>query len=161
MKFRVSACGLTILLLFILSSISVSAQTKSIDPTAKKGVFEQNGMRLTPKQLLKITESNPEAYQEMKKAKENYDFANVLGFIGGGLIGWPIGTAIGGGEPHWILAGVGGAVLLCIIPLSNGYNNRSMNAVEMYNSGLVQSQYKVPSFKLGSTQNGIGLLISF
>lgn len=161
MKFRISTCGLTILLLFILSSVSISAQTKSIDPTAKKGVFEQNGMRLTPKQLLKITESNPEAYQEMKKAKENYDFANVLGFIGGGLIGWSIGTAIGGGEPQWILAGVGGAVLLGIIPLSKAYNNRSMNAVEMYNTGLAQGQFDKPSFSLSSTKNGIGLLVSF
>ena len=111
--------------------------------------------------LLEITQSNPEAYQEMKRAKSNHSLANVMGFIGGGLIGWPIGTAIGGGEPKWVLAGAGAVVLFFAIPLSTGYNKRSKSAVEIYNSGLAQSQLKSPSFTLASTQNGIGLLISF
>lgn len=43
---------------------------------------------------------------------------NILAAIGGGLIGWPLGTAIGGGDPEWILAGIGAGVLAVAIPLA-------------------------------------------
>lgn len=33
--------------------------------------------------------------------------AYIFGFSGGYLIGWPIGEAIGGGDPQWYLAGIG------------------------------------------------------
>lgn len=32
----------------------------------------------------------------------------ILSYAGGFMIGWPIGTAIGGGKPAWALAGIWG-----------------------------------------------------
>ena len=35
----------------------------------------------------------------------------VFGFSGGALIGWPLGTAIAGGDPVWYLAGIGAGLI--------------------------------------------------
>jgi hypothetical protein len=44
---------------------------------------------------------NQEAYNEFKKAKSSYDAVQVVGFVGGFLIEWPVGTALRGGDPQW------------------------------------------------------------
>jgi hypothetical protein len=59
--------------------------------------FYHNNAELTkPAQVLKLMEQNPEAFKEFKKAKANYNASIVFGGIGGALIGWPLGTALGG-----------------------------------------------------------------
>lgn len=61
--------------------------------------FTQNGRLLKPREVLNIMQGDDEAYAAFKKAKSNYDGATVLGVVGGFMVGWPIGTAIGGGDP--------------------------------------------------------------
>jgi hypothetical protein len=61
--------------------------------------FISNGRVLKPRDVLQLMRSDQEAYPVFRKAKSNYDAAGVLGFIGGFLVGWPLGTAIGGGDP--------------------------------------------------------------
>jgi hypothetical protein len=99
-------------------------------------VFQQNGVNLTPKRLLEVTASNPEAYAEMKMAKNNFDAGSVVGFAGGFLLGWPVGTALAGGDPEWIMAGIGAGLLVISIPLSGAYKKHAMNAVNIYNTGI-------------------------
>src|SRR5688572_33467694 len=83
--------------------VELSAQPQEGDITMKKtfgGVkFYQDGQLLKAQQVLKIMEPHEEAFSEFKKAKSNYDAANVFGFIGGFMIGWPLGTAVAGGDP--------------------------------------------------------------
>ena len=73
-----------------------------------------------------MMKDNPEAYQYISKAKSTAGFANVLGFAGGFMIGWPIETALGGGKPNWILAGVGCGFLIITIPISNSANDTDL-----------------------------------
>jgi len=127
-------------------------------------IYKQNDVALRPKQLLEITEINPEAYKEMKIAKSNSDFSMVLGFAGGFMIGWTLGTVLGGGEPMWILGGVGAGLLVLTIPLATGYKKHAKNAVDIYNSGLnspPNTANRKVNLDMGITTNGFGLVMSF
>lgn len=98
--------------------------------------FFQNGQKLRPGELLKITQINPEAYKEMKKAKSGFDVATIFGSIGGFLIGWPLGTALAGGDPNWALAGIGAGLVVVAIPFNSSYVKHAKNSVRIYNAGL-------------------------
>ena len=50
---------------------------------------------------------NTKALALIQSAKTNQTWAMLLGTAGGALVGFPIGTAIGGGNPEWALAGAG------------------------------------------------------
>lgn len=85
------------------------AQSDSITSTKIFGgyKFEQKGEVLRPKVLQDIMEGDQEAYAMMTKAKSNLDVGNVFSFTGGFLVGWSLGSVIGGGEINYLLAGIG------------------------------------------------------
>src|SRR5687767_14455603 len=74
--------------------------------------FLQNERKLTMSQLVKIMQPNEQAYKQIKSAQSNKTFADIIGGIGGFLIGWPLGTAIGGGDPNWTMAGIGAGLVV-------------------------------------------------
>lgn len=124
--------------------------------------FYQNGQQLRPRDLISITSSNSEANALMKKAKVNYDWSQVLGAIGGFMIGWPIGTSLGGGDPNWALAVAGVGVLLAGIPITSGYKKNAIRGADIHNQGL-ETTSSQNTFKLELTVsvNGPGLVLSF
>ncbi|MEM9858876.1 MAG: hypothetical protein AAF843_16070 [Bacteroidota bacterium] len=109
-------------LLISLASFSQNTDPVSYRKTFGGYVFEQSGKTLKPKKILDLFQTNEAAYDAMKKAKSNYDPAIALSVIGGALIGWPLGTAIGGGDPEWTLAGIGVGLLVLSIPLNKAFN---------------------------------------
>jgi hypothetical protein len=112
--------------------------------------YEMDTLVLSPKQVLEVLKDNPVAYEEFKRAKINYNVAGVLGFAGGVLIGFPIGTAIAGGDPEWGLAAGGVGLLLASIPFNRAYKGRAFGAIELYNNKET-SRIK-PSFYFYGTQ---------
>ena len=153
---------LLIIFLLCLSQLFAQNQTDSIVVGKKMGtVFMKNGQYLTPRQLLDLTKTNDEAYKEMKIAKSNYDIAYVFGFAGGFMVGWPIGTAIGGGKPNWALAGVGAGLIVVSIPFSNSYSKHAKNAITIYNKGLRKNGVNKIETRLGLINNGIALRVNF
>ena len=124
--------------------------------------FIYKGQKLTPKQLLHLTEGNSAAYEEMRTAKTNNSIANAFAFAGGFLVGWPVGTVMGGGDPNWVLAGVGAGLIVVSIRFSSAYTRHAKNAVNIYNSGI-KTIGRTPdiSFRAGFTRNGIGLIMTF
>lgn len=89
---------------------------------------------------------------------------NILAVIGGALIGWPLGTAIGGGDPEWVLAAAGAGVLAIAIPLAiiggrkcNGYSS-IQEPDEKYYTGNKQPAMEL---QFASTGNTIGLRLQF
>lgn len=92
-------------------------------------------------------EIDAEAFKEFKRAKSNYDAGQVLGFIGGFLIGWPLGTALGGGDPQWGLAGGGAALLLASIPLNSGFKKHAQRALTIYNGRPVSRRQASVRFR--------------
>ncbi len=157
--------NLTILIILItISIITIHAQDTPDSILIKKQtgtVFIQNGRNLTPKQLLNITQVNPEAFKEMQTAKTNYNFALVFGSAGGFMVGYPLGTALGGGNPNWILAGIGAGLIIVAIPLATSYTKHASKAVGIYNSGLKEASANKIDLRLCLTGNGIGLRATF
>lgn len=151
-------------ILFSIVSISIFAQSDSITAIKAFGGyrFEQNGEYLNGKALLQRMAENEEAYVMMKRAKSNSDMATVLGFTGGLMIAWPLGTAIAGGDPNWIIAGVGAACLAVGIPLSIRASKGMFQAVEIYNSNRNGTYFEQGLLlRLGITTGGVGLRLDF
>ncbi len=124
--------------------------------------YSQNGLDLSPRQMLEITENNSEAFKEMRIAKRNNDVAVVLATASGFLIGAPIGTALGGGDPNWMSAAIGAGLMVVSVPFTATFNRRAKNAVNHYNSGLKPESYHQPlKMNIGFATNGIGLVLKF
>jgi hypothetical protein len=154
----------SLLVIFLLSFTLLSAQNQSDTIEVKQmmgPVFRLNGKNLTPRQLLDLTKNNSAAHKEMQTAKSNYDVGNVFGSVGGFLIGWPIGTALGGGKPNWTLAGIGAGLVVISVPFSIASSKHAKNAVRTYNSGLRLSGMSTTQCRLGLSNNGINFKIVF
>jgi hypothetical protein len=49
--------------------------------------------------LVKTLESNREAYKHIMSAQTANTLGSIIGGAGGFMVGWTLGTTIGGGEP--------------------------------------------------------------
>lgn len=152
-------------LAFLICGSSVFSQQKEGDIEIKKGFggikLYQDGRVLKPKQALSVMQINPEAYKEFKRAKSNYDGAQVMGFIGGFMIGWPLGTAIAGGDPEWGLMAGGAGILLLSIPLNTGYSKHARQAVAIYNGGSDPTSKLPVSISITPYVGGARLTVRF
>jgi hypothetical protein len=152
----------------IIYANKVVAQGKStrieIVPVFGGNKFILNGEVLTLERLENIVEPNAAAYQEIKSIRPTFSLVMVLSAVGGGLIGWPIGTSLGGGEPNWTLAAIGVGCCAIAIPVSINLDNKLKHAVELYNSGLSSACYEKKNaieFKIQIRPNALGLCFNF
>ncbi len=159
---------ITILVLFVVLLNSLATGQISNDSIIiKKGAFggsefHQNNKRLTMSQLVKILKPNELAYKDIKSAQTGNTFAAILGGAGGFLIGYTLGTSIGGGESNWAVAGIGAGLIVAAIPIGSSANKKAISAVNKYNEGLKTISFlDKTEWKIAYTDNGIGLLVSF
>jgi len=122
--------------------------------------FYQGDERLNFNQLPQIMEGDQGAYYLIKKARNNSTIASIISGTGGFLIGWQLGTALFSGEPNWGLVAIGGGLIVISIPIYSKSYKQSLEAVDMYNSGLSTSIRK-PVMMVGMTKNGIGVRLNF
>ncbi|WP_179353785.1 hypothetical protein [Winogradskyella vidalii] len=151
-------------LTFALATLTFcNAQQIEIEKVFGGYKYTQNGKLMKMKDLVKTMESNQKAFDLIKKAQSNNTIASIIGGAGGFLVGWPIGTAIGGGDANWTLAGIGAGLIAIGIPISSGVNKNAKKAVELYNSSLNSTSYYEfkPEFKIIAKGNGIGLSMNF
>ncbi len=154
------------LALLAVSMSFMFGQTASDSITMKKvfgGYQFYQGERLLKMSDLTITMVlNNEAYKQIKSARSAYTMASILSYAGGFLVGWPLGTAIGGGEPNWTLAGIGAGLIVVSIPITQSFNKKAKQAVDTYNGGLQTSSFwDKNELNLSLTGNGIGLTLNF
>lgn len=124
--------------------------------------FYQGEKRLNMSQLVNSMKTNEQAYKRIKSAQSTYTMAMIFSYAGGFLVGWPIGTAIGGGEPNWTMAGIGAGLIVVSIPISQNFNKKAKQSVETYNGGLQTSSFwDKNELKLSMTGNCIGLTLNF
>jgi len=141
-----------------------SAQKINVEKAFGGYKFTQNGKVLKMNELATKVSGNSEARGLMQSAKSKVGISMVLSGVGGFLIGFPIGYAIGGGEdPNWWMA-AGGAVLVGVgLPIGNRGYKQAREAVNIYNKQLENpsgSKFK-PQFHVAASPQGIGLLVKF
>lgn len=102
----------------------------------KKNRYYQGHAPMTAVEILAVLEGNLASRSEALQAKSDFNGAQIIGFVSGVLIGWPIGQAIGGKqEPQWGLAAGGVALLVAgAIPLENKFHQHMNNAIRIFNS---------------------------
>lgn len=152
--------------ILILFTATIFAQNSSDSIVVKTGfwgnkyLLKGNPMSLT--QLENTLSVNPEAIAYFNKAKSTQPITYILSAAGGALIGWPIGTAIGGGKPNWLLAGIGAGLVIIDIPIAKSADKKLKKAVDIYNSGVsAQSHSQNYDIHLGVVPNGLALVINF
>lgn len=124
--------------------------------------FYQGDKRLNMNQLVNAMKPNEKAYNQIKSAQSTYTLATIIGGVGGFMVGWPIGTAIGGGEPNWTMAGIGAGLIVVSIPISQKFNKQAKQAVDTFNSGLQTSSFWEKSeLRFSMNGNGVGLTLRF
>jgi hypothetical protein len=146
-------------LLLLTSAICLNAQNRQeikMYKTFGGARFEMDSLVLSPKQVLQILNTEPLAFEKFKKAKANYNAAGVLGFAGGVLIGLPLGTMIGGGNPEWGLAVGGGVLILGSLSLTRVFRSHAFEAIELYNGKTARLK---PQFQFYGT--GARLVMRF
>lgn len=149
----------------ILSITSTFAQNSNHQITENRvnnqTIYTYDGNMLTEKQLINKMQYCPDAYKEMKRYKTNKAVGSFFAFTGGALIGWPLGTALGGGEPEWGLAAIGVGVIALGIPFYIATPKRKKRAIEIYNNQIPQQGAQRLEFNFGTTHDGIGICMKF
>jgi hypothetical protein len=156
MKKTLLVLGICILNLYPLLA---QIQADTIQITKSRYIYQ--GKKLTPKQLVVLTEKSPNAHTAMKKAKSNYDAAYVFSSAGGFLLGWQVGGAIAGREINWAGAGIGGGLFLVSLPFSGAFTKHAKAAVIEYNKGVSQTGLRRVKLFPTLTSDGIGLSARF
>ena len=124
--------------------------------------FYQGEKKLSMSELVNIMQPNVQALKEIKSAQSASTLATIISGAGGALVGWPIGTAAGGGKANWVMAGIGAGLIIVSIPISPSFNRHSKQAVSTYNNGLkANSFWDKNELKFSLTKNGVGLTLKF
>ena len=122
--------------------------------------FYQMDARINFNQLPEIMKEDQQAYILVKKAKNKNTISSILGGAGGFIIGLQLANVIITGDPNWAVLAVGGGLVVISIPIFVKSNRQSLEAIDMYNSGLGISSHRL-QWSLGTTKNGIGLTVGF
>lgn len=154
---------------FILLTFSLSFSTfcqTNVDSIriVKKGLsytYFADGYELTPENMKFVMRNNTKSLHYLKKVQTSSIISFGMGYLGGTLIGWPIGTAIGGGKPNWFIAIIGCGVVASTIPLVNSSNRNLKKAVDSYNQGVPFADRPNIDVSLGLNSNGIGVSLRF
>ncbi|MFM1877796.1 MAG: hypothetical protein RLZZ241_662 [Bacteroidota bacterium] len=126
--------------------------------------FEQDGQRVSWSQLENQTQSNALAYSLVKKANMHRKISGLAAFVGGFLIGIPIGQQHSmQREPNWTLAYIGGGISAIGIPFSFSAFNNANRGIDKYNEGLIRSTgyHFNPTLTPISNSSGLGLSLKF
>lgn len=124
--------------------------------------FFKNDRQMSMSQLQTMFQDNDQAYKEIKASRSAATASSVIGYAGGFLIGWPLGTAVGGGKPVWALAAVGAGLTAVSIPLSIHAKKKARSAVAKYNAGLTSSSsVLIKEVKLNFSSDGMGVVLKF
>lgn len=154
-----------ILFIFLIASKTVDAQTVVDTIQIKKSTFGtvylKDGESIKEgKKLYKILKLNPETYAEISLAKTNNVFGSIFGGAGGFIIGYNL-ASIQKRNTTWTPFIISFGLIGLSVPFSFGSANHIKKAVLIYNKGMMQTSKNKPIYKLGISNNGIGLKINF
>ncbi len=130
--------------LFLLAAATICFAQESDEKTRIEAVKKGLGYRYTYEaaplvswnDFYRVMADSPNSLSQVKKAKASGTVSVVLGSAGGFLIGWPIGTAIAGGDPNWWLAAAGGGVAIVGVVFSVMSAKQLKKSVDSYNDSI-------------------------
>jgi hypothetical protein len=159
---------ITLLMALLIVSLSLTFGQTVTDSISMKKVFGgyqfyKAEKRLNMNQLVNAMKSNSQAYSQIKAAQSTYTLSSIMGLTGGFMVGLPLGTALGGGEPNWTVAGIGAGLLLVVyVPITQKFNKQAKQAIDTYNGGLqARSFWNESELGFSMTGNGVGLSLRF
>ena len=138
---KMKSLVVSILLLAVFAGQAL-CQTSGRDPIGyeKKAIgykFTRNGEKLKIGDLKDLLGEEPKAADELSTANSRMMTGMVIGGIGGGLVGWPIGASLGGGEDvNWNLAYAGGGLIAIRLFFATSADGHFRNAVDIYNGEI-------------------------
>lgn len=141
----------------LLLAVAACGQQIDIHKTFGGIRFQRDTITLTMRQVSDILGVDPQAAKEFKMARSQAGISSVLGFAGGFLLAFPIGTAIAGGEPEWGLAGAGAVLILASVPITMSYKRHAEAAVARYNATQPTTTRVKPTLSLRGTQISLTL----
>lgn len=152
-----------LLFLFIAAVNTLFAQTTNdtismVKRNNGRVAYMKGGIPLLPIQLEDVMYDYPESMRYLQKAKTNQVFGIIFAATGGYLIGYPLGTAIGGGDPNWSMAAIGAGVVAIAFVFDGATKSNIRDAVEAYNRSVRE---KNSSLSFGFTPSGIGFRLAF
>ena len=150
-------------IIFLLAFLSFSGSAQQLEIISKPlgGVhfYYADTVDLSPRQVLEVMRINEQAHNLFKKASVLNNVGGALGFVGGFMVGFPVGAALLGGKPEWLLA-VGGCVLIGgSIAFEKVYRRKAASAISMYNNQVAQS-FNIRT-KFYFTGTGMRLVVKF
>jgi hypothetical protein len=159
--------NISIILILLIAGFANTSAQSTTDTIVMQKVFGgyqfyQGSKRLNVSNLVRTMKPNEQAFKEIKAAQTTYIFGNIVAFAGGFMVGWPIGTAIGGGDPNWTLAAVGAGLIIITIPIGQKFNKQARTAVNTYNKGAKTSSFwDNTDIRFGFTGNGLGFTMNY
>lgn len=133
----------------------------------RKGFFPSykvDGRKITTANELKhiiLSIDDAEATQFFNKSMSLGNTAKPFSYVGGFLMGWAIGTSLGGGEFDTSLFASGGVIASIGILIAVKADQSRVKSVERYNSVLKDKWGISYRFSTYDTNLGIGLRYSF
>ena len=155
--------GLFFILMFLcyFSQAQSTSDSVYVEKSLLGYRFYQMDTRLNLNQLPYVMEDNAEARNLMLRSKKGHTWATVLSGTGGFLVAWQlVNAAISGGEANWIIAGVGGGLLVASIPIFSTSYGRALDAIELHNQTIGNTSRRI-ELDIGLTRNGVGLVVGF
>ena len=130
---------------------------------AARQFYYRSTRPLTTKGLASVLQANPASFALFQESKTARTVGDILGYAGGFLIGYPLGVAITGREPNWIMAGVGLGLAVVSIPVTGSGNRKLRQAVELFNNGVPRATAlnRKPTLRFEAGPQGIGLALGF
>ena len=135
---------------------SVSAQTEL---TYKNGVL-QNGTKLNAEQVRAVMSGNNEALELYNSGRSLFVVGQVISYPCAAMLGWDLGTRLGGGNGSGTLLAVGAVGTAVGLIIGASGEKKIKNSVSLYNS-KARSNLVSYQVNFGFTQTGVGLSVRF
>jgi hypothetical protein len=152
-----------VLLFIFVSAVSgqSSADSIKIRKTTFGITYTMDNKDLSIRQLIQVSRSNPDAYREMKIARNHFIAAGGLSLTGAVLIIWPVMASTPGQDVKWVPMAVGAGLFVVCLPELITFRKHAEQAVSLYNSGLSKPVTPQVTMTVGFTGSGLSLLLKF
>lgn len=151
-------------LFYLLAAFEGTCQKIEYEKTPQGYLYTFEGESISYNQVEKLVVKDEDAITYWKNHLTTKRWGRFLGFVGGGLVAWPIGSLVAGGTLNWTLAAIGaGVVLVIAIPLIVRSNQLMTMSLDVYNREETDGHANTGrlNLSLAFTTSGIGMVITF